>query len=184
MESQEPLEQPNLILCIFPHLREFLVVNLNPKVSGSKPVQIVRTEEIFTKQFFLEVEQSFAEELHDTETPFANLMSLPQHVELIVRHHSVSAVLEYLDLEAQDTDLAVFLIAGPVLTMDDIQLTQTFKRLMGASTSPITIMDCVQEAARLLIEERDIARQLEAEQAEEAIIEEGTTFLSLWEARN
>jgi hypothetical protein len=68
--------------------------------------------------------------------------------------------------------------------MDDIQLTQTFKRLMGASTSPITIMDCVQEAARLLIEERDIARQLEAEQAEEAIIEEGTTFLSLWEARN
>ena len=160
------------------------MVNLNYETSGNKPVQLLNTEDIFTKQFFLEVEQSFSEELHDTETPFANLMSLPQHVELIVRHHSVSAVLEYLDLEARDYDLAVFLIAGPVLTMDDIQLTQTFKRLIGTEASPVLIMDCVQEVARLLVEEHDIAHQLEAEQAEEAILEEGTTFLSLWEARN
>ena len=73
--GQKGPEHTDVNLWIFPHLKEFLVIDLRPETSR---VTLLNTDEIFDDTVFNKIEQGFSQILREqSDYPFAHLMDLP-----------------------------------------------------------------------------------------------------------
>jgi hypothetical protein len=91
---------PDIQLCIFPHLKEFLVIDLRERPSR---VSLFHTEDVFVEEYFKIVEADFAEVLReDTDFPFSHLIDLPLRLEEIMRDTAMTVILGKLGVEVTD----------------------------------------------------------------------------------
>ena len=82
-------------LCIFPHLNEFLVLDLRDQQTH---ISLIDAREVFTSEFFRGVEEEFSEALRaETDFPFAHLMSLPLRVEEAIKETALNFILDKLE---------------------------------------------------------------------------------------
>ena len=90
-------EKPDIQLCIFPHLKEFIAID-----SREQPPQILllSTENIFIEEFYKNVEADFSEVLREENPfPFAHFINLPLRLEEIVRETAMTFILDSLGQE-------------------------------------------------------------------------------------
>ena len=118
----------DLTLCIFPHLREFVVVDARAGLPDRPRVCTLAVDEVLADNFYTEVEREFASLLKRGESPFLTLMSISQEVEGMVRARVLRSILSRVnsdvDREAGDgsAGVAVVFFTGPLLAMDRAQL--------------------------------------------------------------
>ena len=83
-------ERPDIQLCIFPHLKEFLIIDMR---EGDPSVRLLSTAEVFTGDFFSTVEDQFSRAIREeTEFPFAQLINLPLKLEESVRETAMTFI--------------------------------------------------------------------------------------------
>jgi len=178
----------DLTLCIFPHLREFVVVDARAGLPDRPRVCTLAVDEVLADNFYTEVEREFASLLKRGESPFLTLMSISQEVEGMVRarvHRSIlSRVNSDVDREAGDgsAGVAVVFFTGPLLAMDRAQLHHAAAELFGDSLPADLVDTCVEQVSALVRAEKEADTTASRTDLPGLIRGEGSRYVTLWES--
>ena len=179
-------ELPDLHFYIFPHLQEFLVVDLR----GEEPqVTSLNASEVLGGEFYRAVEGEFSHVLrHATPYPFDHLINLPLHLEEIVREVAMTSILESLGIDPEDQEhfptAMVFVVSGAVVSMHRQELLQSFRTMIGGASAHPNLEAWEANFSHLLSQEREAVERLSRQELTEAMSGDSPDYFSLWENRN
>ena len=183
--GQKNPERTDISLCIFPHLKEFLAIDLRQE---SPRVTLLNATDIFGEPFFSNMEEGFRQMLREgNEHPFAHLLDLPLRVEELVREMGMLSILDRLGREEKEDEfptVAVFIVSGAALTMDSQQIALAFRSMLGEDADPAIALWCANSLKRLITEEREVVKQIDQQELRDALEEESPNYFTLWERRN
>lgn len=152
---------------------------------GTPRVFLLSTAEVFTEEFFKEVEQSFSRMLrHGTEQPLSHLMAMPERVNELVRALALQAVLRRIGGKRQMRRfprVAVLVVTGPALSLDSEQLARAFGALIHQGEDPTGASEWVGLMERLIGEEKEALRKLEQQELRQALEGRSKRFFTLWQ---
>jgi hypothetical protein len=179
-------EQPDIQIYIFPHLQEFLTIDLR---EGSPRPMLLNTEEVFSEDFFESVEKEFSLAVReDNEFPFAHLINLPLRLEEIIRGVAMNFILEKLNIDPDDDEhipsIVVFVISGGALAMHSEKLIQSVKEFLNTFPSDPESVHWEEVLARLVREENQALQQINQQELTEALSADSPDYFTLWENRN
>ena len=181
---EEPLFQPaGLNICIFPHLREFLVIDARTAVPGGPQSYLLSTDEVLDTEFYRDLEESVGAVVRSTPQNFAELGNLPQKVDETMREQALRAILRRINIAISDEELpevSVFLCAGAALSIPVSQMDQAVQTMLGTQADARTLTDSLEHLHRLIDEERSHARAEDAELARQAVNGEADHYFTLW----
>ncbi len=179
-------ERPDIMLYIFPHLREFLAVDLRDDHSE---VSLLNTDEIFDEGFFNGLEAEFSEILREgNKFPFAHLINLPFRLEEIIRNVAISSTLEQLGVDPDDEEelptVVAFIISGGALAMHSDHLVSSLREILQSYPGGADITRWEGVLARLVTEENVVLQELSHQELTEALSDDSPDYFTLWENRN
>ena len=179
-------ERPDIMLYIFPHLREFLAIDLRDDRSE---VSLLNTAEVFNEEFFHTLELEFSKTLREgNQFPFAHLINLPLRLEEIVRGVAMSSIMERLGVDPEDEEelptVVVFIISGGALAMHSDRLVTSLRELLQAYPGGADISRWERVIARLVAEENVVLQELSHQELTEALRDDSPDYFTLWENRN
>ena len=179
-------QQPDIQLWVFPHLKEFLAIDLR----GDQPqVLLLRAQEIFTPEFFNSIEAEFSGVLREeSEFPFAHFINLPLRLEEVVRETAMTFILDRLGVHLEDEvnipSVVVFVISGGALPTLAEQVVNGLRELLRAHSGGAAVAEWEEVIARLVTEENEFMRKLNLQELTEALRGDSLDYFSLWENRN
>lgn len=182
-------EDPGIQLCIFPHLKEFLAIDLR----GGKPdVRILNTKDVFVEEFFLNIESDFSQAIRqDSEFPFADLMNLPLRVEEIIRENVMGFILDAFEIHPDDVDeendapnVMVFIVGGGPFSAQSENLKLSLHKVLSAHWSEQAATEWEHVLSSLIDQENEIVRKNSRRELSEALAGDAPDYYSLWETRN
>ena len=124
---------PDITLAIFPHLREFLVVDTR---SVGANIEVMSTDAVFNDEYYRAVESEFGSLLREGgDRPFLHLMQLPGQLDDILRGVAMNFILDRLGVNFHDEDnlpeVVVFVISGPTLAIPKDQVVDGFSEMLS-----------------------------------------------------
>ena len=178
-------EGTEISLWIFPHLKEFLAIDLR----GDAPaITLMNTADVFSDRFFGRLEEGFGQILREgTDHPFAHLIDLPLRVEELVREMGMLTILSKLSGKVGEDEfpkVAVFIISGAALAMSSQQVSLAFRSMLGDEADPAMISGYAELLERLLGEEYKAVKSIDQQELREALEDQSPNFFTLWERRN
>ena len=179
-------QRSDIQICIFPHLREFLTVDLR---EGGPNVTLMDTSEIFTPEFFKSVEEEISAAVRDQgDFPFAHLINLPMRLEEAVRETAMTYILERLGVHLDDDEefptVVVYIITGGALQMHRQLVLDGLKDLLQDRSGKSVASQWEPELNRLVQEEHRILKDLSSHDLAEAVQSDSPDYFTLWENRN
>ena len=184
---------PDLQLCIFPHLREFLVFDARP---GEPQVRLLNTDDVLGDEFFRAVEAEFSHALrHTGEFPFSHLMNLTMHFEETIREVAMSFILERLGvrmhaepgMELTPDDMpgvVVYVITGSGAAAHSEVVLESLRSLLGRGEGPESLADWESTLSGMVARESAITERLHRQELAEAIRGDSPDYFTLWENLN
>ena len=178
-------DPPDINLCIFLHLKEFLAIDLrNPEPT----VVLMDSTTVFDESFVTRVEEGFRHILREpSEHPFAQFMDLPLRLEEHLREMGMMKILEKLDggiVMDEIPNIAVYVIGGGSLDMRTEDVTSACHSLLGGSVNSNALWELSGPLTRLIKQEHDIFRKMNRQEIREALEDQSPNFFTLWERRN
>ncbi len=176
---------PDITLAIFPHLKEFVVVDTR---GPATEVRLLSTEEVFNDEYYRTVESEFASALREGgDLPFLHLMHLPNQVDDIVRGVAMHCILERLGVDYHDEDkmpeVVVFVISGPTLAIPTEQVVAGFSEMLSDKLDSTDVDRWSAELSRL-IQQESKAFPAAGEALGETMTEESLDPYYIWQNRN
>ncbi len=176
---------PEIQLCIFPHLQEFLVFDAR---ADESQVQLLRADEVFNEEFFRMVENEFSQSLRETaEFPFSHLMNLSMHLEDTIRDIAMTVILERLGVAMEDDELpgvVVYVVSGGALSTQSDLVMEGLKELLDSHFSESVAGQWSGKIAEMVTAEKDILQKLSKQQLTEALRGDTPDYFTLWDSRN
>ena len=129
---------PDITLAIFPHLREFLVVDTR---ESRVEITVMPTDTVFNDEYYRAVESEFGSLLREGgDRPFLHLMHLPGQLDDILRGVAMNFILDRLGVNFHDEDnlpeVVVFVISGPTLAIPKDQVVDGFGEMLSDRLDP------------------------------------------------
>ena len=180
-------ERPDIQLYIFPHLQEFITVDLRETVPQ---VSLLNTGELFNEEFFRCVEKEFSQAIREgTDFPFSHLMNLPMRLEETIRGMAMNFILERLGMDPEDEEeelpsVLVFVISGGALSLHSDKLVKSLQEFLGNYSDAAALSEWSAVITRLVEEESAVLKKLSHEDLAEAIPGDIPDYFTLWENRN
>ena len=176
----------DLQICIFPHLKDFLIIDLEGK---DRQVKKLNMNEVFDTTFFDTTEKFFSESLReDTSYPFLHtVINMPSIVEEFIKDLWLSAVLDKLGLStknAKEHRIAVMMMNKPALSLSIEDLHTAFVNLFHPEVEHQIIQETLDQLMELIEEEKTIIAQLERKDLLQVLEKESPNFFTLWENRD
>ncbi len=181
-------ERPDLLLYIFPHLPEFLAVDLRDDLLPK--VVLLHTDEVFQERFFNFLEREFAGAIRDSGGfPFAHLINLPLRLEEIIRGVAMSSIMDRLEVPPPESDddwptVVVFIISGGALAMHSERLLNSLRELLRAEPGDPYLAEWEGVLSRLVAEENAELEKLSQQELTAAMRDDSPDYFTLWENRN
>ena len=184
---------PDLQLCIFPHLREFMVFDSRP---GEPRVRQLDSGEVLGNEFFSAVESEFSHALRDTgEFPFSHLMSLTMHFEETVREIAMSFILDHLGVrlhaepgtEINPADLpgvVVYVVSGNAAGAHSEIVMEALKSLFEGENGDDSLPEWEKTLTEMIERESEITQRLSRQELVEAIRGDSPDYFTLWDNLN
>jgi len=178
--------RPEIQLCIFPHLPEFLVIDSR----GDDPqVMLLSTDEVFGEEFYRTVESEFAETLRSSrEFLFSHFMNLPVSIEESVRDIAMTFILDRLGVQVDDEDdipsVVVYVVSGGALTTQSEKILNGLNDLIRRSSKSSESDRWTKTIADLVERETAIMQTVNEQQMEDALKGDSPDYFTLWESRN
>jgi len=177
--------RPDIHLCIFPHLREFLVADLR---EGHRRFLLLNTGEVIQGEFFRALEEEFSETLREeTDLPFTHLINLPLRLEEMIRGVAMTFILKRLgiDPEAEDApSVMVFVVSGGALAVHSRQIIENLHTLLAEVLAAAEVEEWDRAIGRLMAEENDVLQRMNQQELAEAVHGDSPDYFTLWENRN
>ena len=179
-------ERPDIQLCIFPHLKEFLVLDLR---ESNPEVLLLNYSDVFVEDFFSTVEAEFSQMLRaENDHPFAHLIDLPMLVDELVRNTAMTAILNRLDIHIHQEDqvptVIVFIVSGSALSSQSDQVLEGLSNLLKEHSGDDTVARWEGTISRLVAEEREVLQGQNRQELTAALAGDSPDYFTLWENRN
>ena len=184
---------PDIQLCIFPHLQEFMVFDSRP----SEPrVRILNTDDILGDEFFSAVEAEFSHALrHTGEFPFSYLMNLTMHFEETIREVAMSFILDRLGVQLHaepGTDISpddlpgvvVYVISGNAASAHSEVVLGALRTLLENDDSEEFLQEWESKLTEMISKESEITQHLSRQELAEAIRGDSPDYFTLWDNLN
>lgn len=181
-------ERPDLMLYIFPHLPEFLAVDLRAALSPK--VVLLHTDAVFQERFFHFLETEFAAVMRDDGGfPFAHLINLPLRLEEVTRSVAMSVIMEHLELPPPEREedwptVVVLVVSGGALAMHSERLRHSLRELLQAAPGDPYLDEWEKVLSRLIAAENAQLQKLSQQELTEAMRDDSPDYFTLWENRN
>ena len=183
--GQNSLEKADISLCIFPHIGEFMVIDMR---SSNPQLVVLNTKDVFDDSFFDRIESAFSEALRkNIDHTFSHFLDLPIKLEELIRENGMIAILEHLGGKTINEDypvISVFIITGAVLTMDYDQVQNALKALLGNQLDQPLLKQCMSQLNDLIEREYRVAKELSRNELEDALEDQSVNFFTLWDRSN
>ncbi len=178
--------RPDIQLCIFPHLPEFLVIDSREE---TPQVMLLNTDDVFDEEFYRTVESEFSETLRSSsEFLFSHFMNLPVSIEESVRDIAMTFILERLGVQVDDEDeipsVVVYVVSGGALTSHAGKILDGLNDLIHTSSSGPEAEHWEATIADLVERESVIMKKVNEQQMEDALKGDSPDYFTLWESRN
>ena len=169
---------PDIQLCIFPHLQEFMVFDSRP---GEPQVRVMA---------------EFSHALrHTGEFPFAHLMNLTMHFEETVREVAMSFILDRLGVrlhaepgtEINPDDLpgvVVYVISGTAAAAHSEIVLGALQTLLEDSEEAASLGEWEARLTNMVSRESEITQKLSRQELAEAIRGDSPDYFTLWDNLN
>ena len=179
-------ERPDIQLYIFPHLQEFITVDLRETVPQ---VSLLNTGDLFNEEFFRCVETEFSQAIREgTDFPFSHLMNLPMRLEESIRGMAMNFILERLGMDPEDEEelpsVLVFVISGGALSLHSEKLVKSLQEFLGNHADATALSEWSAVITRLVEEESVVLKKLSQQDLAEAVPGDTPDYFTLWENRN
>lgn len=178
-------ELPGIQLCIFPHLKEFLIIDMRDTAPN---VRLLNTDEIFTDDFYRAVEEEFSQAVREeTEFPFAQLINLPLRLEEVVREKALTFILDRLGVTLateQVPSVIVFIVSGSALKAKPDLVLDGLKNLLRNQYGIPAAGEWDEVLSGLIAEENALLQHLHQHELSEALMDDSPDYFTLWENRN
>ena len=179
-------ENPDLQLYIFPHLQEFLTIDLR---EGQPQVLLLNTADVFDEDFFKSVEAEFSQAVREeSQFPFAHLINLPLRLEEIIRGVAMTSILEQLGIDPDDEEqvpsVVVFVISRGALTMHSEKLIESLRNFLSSFSEESAVAQWTDVLSRLVSEENAAIQKINQQELIEALRGDSPAYFTLWENRN
>ncbi len=178
-------EQPDIHLCLFPHLKELLVIDLREKPGA---ISLLSAQEVFTGDFYTAVEAEFSEALRaETEFPFRHLLNLPVLMEEAIRESAMTFILDRLGVNPHSDSIptvVVFIVSGGALAAQPDLVLDGLKRLLGEHFGEPMLVEWEGALSRLITEESAVLQNLSRNELSETMGGDSPDYFTLWESRN
>lgn len=148
---------PDITLAIFPHLREFMVLDTRQDQAS---VSLMSTEQVFNDEYYRSVQSEFESMLREnTNHPFLHLMHLPGQLDDMLRGVAMNFILDQLGVNFHDEDnlpeVVVFVISGPTLAIPPEQVVDGFAEMMAGRLDSAELRRWKQELTNLIRRESE-----------------------------
>ena len=178
--------RPDIQLCLFPHLPEFLVIDSREE---NPNVLLLNTDDVFNEEFYHTVESEFSEALRaSSDFLFSHFINLPVSIEESVRDIAMSFILDRLGVRVDDEDdipaVVVYVVSGGALTSHAGKILDGLSDLIRSASNGAESDYWSDTLADLVRRETDIMEQLNEQQMEEALKGDSPDYFTLWESRN
>ena len=179
-------ERPEIQLCIFPHLPEFLVIDSRQQ---NPQVMLLNTEDVFDEEFYRAVEAEFSETLRASkEFLFSHFINLPITIEETVRDIAMTFILDRLGVQVDDEDdipsVVVYVVSGGALTTHSGKILDGLSDLIQNSLESPESEEWSQTIANLIDRETIIMQKLNEQQMADSLKSDSPDYFTLWESRN
>ena len=179
-------ERPDIQLYIFPHLQEFITVDLRETVPQ---VSLLNTGDLFNEEFFHCLESEFSQAIREgTDFPFSHLMNLPMRLEESIRGMAMNFILERLGMDPEDEEelpsVLVFVISGGALSLHSEKLVKSLQEFLGNHADATALSEWSAVITRLVEEECVVLKKLSQQDLAEAVPGDTPDYFTLWENRN
>ena len=179
-------ERPEIQLCIFPHLPEFLVIDSRQQ---NPQVMLLNTEDVFDEEFYRAVEAEFSETLRASkEFLFSHFINLPITTEETVRDIAMTFILDRLGVQVDDEDdipsVVVYVVSGGALTTHSGKILDGLSDLIQNSLESPKSEEWRQTIADLIDRETFIMQKLNEQQMADSLKSDSPDYFTLWESRN
>ena len=179
-------ERPDIQLCIFPHLKEFLVLDLR---ESNPQVLLLNSDEVFVEDFFATVEAEFSQMLRaENDHHFAHLIDLPMLVDELVRNTAMTAILNRLGIHIHHEDqiptVIVFIVSGSALSGQSDRVLEGLRNLLKEHSGDETVAQWEATISRLVAEEAEVLQVQNQQELTAALGGESPDYFTLWENRN
>lgn len=186
---------PDLQLCLFPHLRQFLVFDSR---AGQPQVQELSADEVLGDDFFRAVEHEFSLALREMgDYPFAHLMNLTMHFEETIREVAMMFILERLGVRISDLDVpgydgagmemptvVVYVVAGSTVSAHSDVVLSALRELLQKPGSNESLPDWERRFTDLASQESEIMQRLNRQELTQAVLGESPDYFALWDNLN
>ena len=178
--------RPDIQLCLFPHLPEFLVIDSREE---NPNVLLLNTDDVFNEEFYHTVESEFSEALRaSSDFLFSHFINLPVSIEESVRDIAMSFILDRLGVRVDDEEdipaVVVYVVSGGALTSHAGKILDGLSDLIRSASNGAESDYWSDTLADLVRRETDIMEQLNEQQMEEALKGDSPDYFTLWESRN
>ena len=178
--------RPDIQLCLFPHLPEFLVIDSreeNPRVL------LLNTNDVFDEEFYRTVESEFSETLRASSNfLFSHFMNLPVSIEESVRDIAMTFILDRLGVQVDNEEdipaVVVYVVSGGALTSHAGRILDGLSELIGSVSNVTESSYWTDTLANLIQRETDIMQQVSEQQMEDVLKGDSPDYFTLWESRN
>ena len=175
----------DLQICIFPHIRDFLIIDLEGK---NRQVKKLNMNDVFDSEFFDATEKHFAQSLrNETSYPFLHtVINMPSIVEEFIKDLWLSTVLDKLGLSEQEAKkhrISVMMMTKPALSLSIEDLRAAFTNLFHPGAENQFVEEVLDHVMELIAEEKKILAQLERKDLLQVLEKESPNFFTLWENR-
>ena len=179
-------ERPEIQLCIFPHLPEFLVIDSRQQ---NPQVMLLNTEDVFDEEFYRAVEAEFSETLRASkEFLFSHFINLPITTEETVRDIAMTFILDRLGVQVDDEDdipsVVVYVVSGGALTTHSGKILDGLHDLIQNNLESPESEEWSQTIADLIDRETIIMQKLNEQQMADSLKSDSPDYFTLWESRN
>ena len=178
--------RPDIQLCLFPHLPEFLVIDSREE---NPCVLLLNTNDVFGEEFYRTVESEFSEALRaSSDFLFSHFMHLPVTIEESVRDIAMTFILDRLGVQVDSEEdipaVVVYVVSGGALTSHAGKILDGLSDLIGSVSTGAEAEYWGNTLADLIQRETDIIQQVNEQQMEDVLKGDSPDYFTLWESRN
>ena len=178
--------RPDIQLCLFPHLPEFLVIDSREE---NPCVLLLNTNDVFDEEFYRTVESEFSETLRASSNfLFSHFMNLPVSIEESVRDIAMPYILDRLGVQGDNEEdipaVVVYVVSGGALTSHAGKILDGLSELIGSVSNVTESSYWTDTLANLIQRETDIMQQVSEQQMEDVLKGDSPDYFTLWESRN
>ncbi len=183
MDQSEPqgnsIESADLHVTIFPHLDEFMAIDVRDKARPQ--VRVVNAKELLTPDHYRELEQELAALIRAPGPPFLSLITLPARMQAAMQEKGAARLAKLLAGGGGGHRISLFICAGPIVAMTDEEADTALQAFFQDSYPKSFVELCGATFRRLLRRERTFIVSQEREQLRRAVLGESDQFYTMWQ---